>query len=420
MHATRFAGLPPVSPLINSERIVSLDVLRGFALLGILLMNIQSFAQPHYDNPFAFGDFHGANFGVWAFSHTFAHLKFLSIFSMLFGAGVYLFSSRLEAAGRSSAWLHYRRMLVLIAFGLIHAYLFWFGDILVHYGICGMLVYPFRKPPPHRLVAIAAFLLAVPIITGVFYIRAMSPEDVQEFQSSLQPTAERIAADLIQYRGGWLAQEPARASAALEFETTLFAWEYFWRELGLMFLGIALFQWGVFSASLPKIAYARMIAAAVLVGIPLTLYGIYANYDAGWKSVPIFFRGELLDYLGSLFVAFGWVAAVMLLCQSQRLQPLLRPLQAVGRAAFSNYILQTVLCTTLFYGHGFGLYGSVSRVGQLGIVLLIWALQLLISSLWFRHFRMGPLEAAWRSLTYWKPQPLRKSAAMSGLTCRTA
>ena len=414
------SGSPEISPAVSSERITSLDVLRGVALLGILLMNIQSFSQPHYDSPLAYGDLHGANFAVWLFSHTFAHLKFLSIFSMLFGAGIYLFSSRIEAAGRPSAWLHYRRMIVLVAFGLLHAYFLWFGDILVHYGVCGMLVYPFRKLPPRRLLVIGAILLAVPIIAGFIYVRAMGPREVQEFQRELQPTPAQVASDLADYRGAWTSQEPARASAAFEFETTVFAWELFWRELGLMFVGMALFKWGVFNARLKRSAYLGMIASAVLIGIPLTLYGVYANYTAGWKSFQIFFHGELLDYLGSLFVAFGWLGIVMLLCQSAAALPFLRPLQAVGRAAFSNYILQTVLCTTLFYGHGFGLYGRVSRTEQFAIVLMIWALQLLVSSIWFRFFRMGPLESVWRSLTYWKPQPLRIAARMSGLTCRTA
>ena len=408
-------GTSQASP-IAADRITSLDVLRGLALLGILLMNIQSFSQPGYDSPLAFGDFNGANFAVWMFSHTFASLKFLSIFSMLFGAGVYLFCSRVEARGQASVWLHYRRMSVLIMFGLLHAYFLWFGDILVHYGVCGMLVYPFRNLSPRRLLVIGAMLLAVPVIAGLFYIRTMGPTEVQEFQSELQPSSTRVASDLADYRGGWLSQESARASAAFEFETTVFAWEYFWRELGLMFLGIALFKWGVFSAKLSRPSYLKMITAAVLVGIPLTWYSVYVNYIVEWKSVQIFLRGELFDYIASLLIAFGWVGAVMLFCQSTAFAWLLRPLQAVGRAAFSNYIFQTILCTTLFYGHGFGLYGRVSRSGQFAIVLAIWALQLIVSSLWFQFFRMGPLESAWRSMTYWKPQPLRRAITLSDLT----
>jgi uncharacterized protein len=411
---------PQPSPIGKPDRIDSLDALRGIALLGILLVNIFSFAQPHYSSPNAYGDLHGANFAVWLFSHTFAYLKFLSIFSMLFGAGVYLFTSRIEGAGRQSGWLHYRRMLVLIMFGLLHAYFLWFGDILVHYGICGLLLYPFRQCPPRRLILIGTVILLIPILAGVFYISTMGPNDFQEFEKDLHPTPSAVASDLATFRGGWLGQLSTRANEAFEFETTVFGWEYFWRELGLMLIGMALFKLGVFSAALTRAVYLRMIIAAILFGIPLTWYGVYANYKVGWQSMSIYFRGEFVDYVASLFVAFGWVGAIMLACKSPALRLLTYPLKAVGRAAFSNYILQTLICTTLFYGHGFGLYGHISRVGQFGIVLVIWALQLIASTLWFRFFRMGPLESLWRSLTYWKPQPLRQRNGVSTFHWQTA
>jgi uncharacterized protein len=408
------------SPIGKPDRIGSLDALRGVALLGILLVNIFSFAQPHYGSPNAYGDLHGANFAVWLFSHTFAYLKFLSIFSMLFGAGVYLFASRIEGAGRQSGWLHYRRMLVLIVFGLLHAYFLWFGDILVHYGICGLLLYPFRQLPPRRLILIGTSVLLIPILAGVFYISTMSPNDLREFEKDLHPTPTAVASDLATFRGGWVGQLSTRGSEAFEFETTAFGWEYFWRELGLMLIGMALFKLGVFSATLPNAVYLRMISAAILVGIPLTLYGVYGNYKVGWQSVPIYFRGEFVDYVASLFLAFGWVGALMLACKSPVIKKFIGPLKAVGRAAFSNYILQTLICTTLFCGHGFSLYGHISRVGQFGIVLAIWAVQLIVSNLWFRFFRMGPLESLWRSLTYWKPQPLRERGGVSFFRWRSA
>jgi uncharacterized protein len=413
MPSYSFAVSPQPSPVGTPDRIDSLDTLRGVALLGILLVNIFTFAQPHYNSPNAYGDLHGANFAVWLFSHTFAYLKFLSIFSMLFGAGVYLFTSRIEGAGKQSGLLHYRRMLVLIVFGLLHAYFLWFGDILVHYGICGLLLYPFRKLSPRRLVLIGTGILLIPILAGVFYISTMGPKDFREFENDLHPTSTAVASDLAIFRGGWVGQLSTRASEAFEFETTAFGWEYFWRELGLMLIGMALFKLGVFSAVLPRRLYLRMIKAAILVGIPLTLLGVYGNYKVGWQSITVYFRGEFVDYVASLFLAFGWVGTVMLACKSSVTKKFTSPLKAVGRAAFSNYILQTLICTTLFYGHGFGLYGHISRAGQFAIVLAIWAVQLIASTSWFRFFRMGPLESLWRSLTYWRPQPLRQRRGVS-------
>jgi uncharacterized protein len=280
------------SPIDTSDRIGSLDALRGVALLGILLVNIFSFGQPHYSSPYAYGDLHRANFAVWLLSHTFAYLKFLSIFSMLFGAGVYLFTSRIEAAGRQSGWLHYRRMLVLILFGLLHAYFLWFGDILVHYGICGLLLYPFRKLPPKYLITIGAGILLIPILAGVFYVSTMGPNDFREFDKDLHPSPTAVARDLATFRGGWLGQLSTRASEAFEFETTVFGWEYFWRELGLMLIGMALFKLGVFSATIQNAVYLRMIGGAILVGIPLTLYGVYGNYEVGWQSIPMYFTAN--------------------------------------------------------------------------------------------------------------------------------
>src|SRR5215469_16157882 len=117
-----------VAPVVQSKRITSIDMLRGVAILGILLMNLPSFAQPHFDNPLIYGGFRGADLAAWLFCRVFANLKFLSIFSMLFGAGVYLFTRHIEAAGKSAAALHYRRMIFLLAFGMLHGYLLWFGD----------------------------------------------------------------------------------------------------------------------------------------------------------------------------------------------------------------------------------------------------------------------------------------------------
>src|SRR5438046_2779024 len=144
-------------PVAETERIVPMDVLRGFALLGILVMNIQSFAMVGavYDNPTAYGDLKGANFLVWLLSHLLADQKFISIFSMLFGAGILLLWQRAEASGGRPARLHYRRMSWLILFGLLHAYLLWYGDILVIYGMCGLFVYLFRRKSPRTLFATA-------------------------------------------------------------------------------------------------------------------------------------------------------------------------------------------------------------------------------------------------------------------------
>jgi len=156
-------------PAADPERIVPIDVLRGFALLGILVMNIQSFAMPDaaYMNPTAYGDLSGANFAVWLLSHVFADQKFMTIFSMLFGAGIVLMTSRAEARQGRSAALHYRRMGALWVIGMLHAYLLWYGDILYSYAMCGLLVYLFRNFRPRWLMTLGLISITIPAILSL-------------------------------------------------------------------------------------------------------------------------------------------------------------------------------------------------------------------------------------------------------------
>ena len=150
-------------PTAQSERILSLDVLRGFVVLGILVMNIQHFSMigAAYFNPSAYGDLTGLNYLVWLLSHLLADMKFMSIFSMLFGAGIVLMAERLEAKGRRPAAVHYRRTLILLLFGIAHAWLIWTGDILYSYAMCGLLVYLFRKKQPKTLIILGVVSIAV-------------------------------------------------------------------------------------------------------------------------------------------------------------------------------------------------------------------------------------------------------------------
>src|ERR1051326_5115197 len=181
-HGRDFPG-----PVVETERIASMDVLRGFALLGILVMNIQSFAMVGavYDNPTAYGNLNGANLLVWLLSHVLADQKFLSIFSMLFGAGIVLMWQKGQSSGNRPVRMHYRRMGCLILFGLLHAYLLWYGDILYAYGMCGLFVYLFRRKSPRTLVASALVLAMIgsliAIGLGLFWIPHLSADAKADF-----------------------------------------------------------------------------------------------------------------------------------------------------------------------------------------------------------------------------------------------
>lgn len=413
-------------PVTARERIVSLDLLRGVALLGILPMNIQAFSMisAAYLNPTVYGDFHGANYWVWYFCHLLADEKFMTIFSMLFGAGIFLMTSHVEAAGRKPAGLHYRRMGWLVLFGLMHSYLLWFGDILVCYGLCGMVAYGYRKMSPRKLIAYGLVFIAVASILFVWMAWSLPtmPAAKSEFlrEGIWEPTPTMKAHELAAYRSGWLGEMGQRANDSLTGEVSGFIFLAFWRVEGCMLIGMALFKLGVFSAQRAAKLYWGFIAAAVLIGFPAILYGVHHDIAAGWDFRQAFFIGSQFNYWASMLVSLGWVGATMLVFQSATLRRFTRPVAAVGRMAFSNYIFDTVVCTTIFYGFGFGMFGKVSRVTQIEIVLAIWTAQLILSSIWMRYFQFGPLEWLWRSLTYWKRQPFRKVVQVGGAMANAA
>lgn len=403
----------PTGPVPESERIVAIDVLRGFALLGILLVNIQSFSMPDATifNPTAYGDLTGLNRWVWILTHVFVEQKFMTIFSMLFGAGILLMTRRVEEKGLSSVRLHRRRMLVLLAFGLMHAYLIWSGDVLVWYAMCGLLLYRLRKKDARSLVIWGLAMLAVASLLSLFFgwsMRYWPPDSVQELTESFQPSSEKIAEDLASYRGNWLREIVYRAPHSLQSQTFVFAIWGFWRAGGLMLIGMGLFKLGVLSARRSARFYALLAAIGALAGIPAIVYGTWANFDSGWDIRYSFFYGNQYNYWASVLVSFAWVALVMLVCKRGILAPVTTRLAAVGRTAFTNYLAQSLICTTIFYGFGLGLYGRVERKTQVLIVLGVWAVELVVSPLWLRRFRFGPFEWAWRSVTYGKRQPMRR------------
>ena len=403
-------------PVLEDARIDSIDVLRGFALLGILIMNIQLFAMPEaaYYNPTAYGDLDGANLYVWLGGRLLADQKFMTIFSMLFGAGIVLMTSRAEARGETRH-VHYRRMGWLAIIGLAHAHLLWAGDILFLYAVCGMLVYPFRGMSPGRLLVLGTATVAV--ASAIFAgLQASVPYWSEEALAEVtvgawQPTRAIIDDAVATYRGGWLEQLPARSATALGFETFLLVIWGGWRAGGLMLIGMALHKLDVFSARRSRRFYGALIAAALVAGIPVEAYGVALDFEFGWALDWSLLQGRQFNYWPSIAVALGYVGLVMLACRTDLLRRASRPLAAVGRTALSNYLLQTVICTTIFYGHGLGLYGSVDRVGQLAIVLGVWAVQLTASPLWLRRYRFGPAEWMWRSLTYGERPPFRRVPA---------
>ena len=404
-----------LAPVDLPGRIESLDVLRGFAVLGILLVNIQFFAMidPAYVNPTVFGDFTGINFAVWLFTHLFGDMKFITIFSMLFGAGIVLMCRRVEQRGHSPAGIHYRRSFWLLLLGLMHAYLLWRGDVLVWYSFSAFIAYLFWRVRPGWLLFWALLLFSIG--TGIYGLAQWSfphwPEQAVEANAQYwQPSAEMIAARLQTYRGSWVDQMSERVPSSLMVQTFYYLIFGFWRIAGSILLGMAMMKWGVFSARKSNGFYIVMMVVGSVIGLTLIGFGASQNLAHQFSQDYSMFGGGLYNYWGSLFLALAYVSIIMLICKKDCLGRLRNWFGSTGRMAFSSYILQSLICTILFYGHGFGLIGKVPRWGQLAITVGVLIVVVAVANFWLARFRFGPLEWLWRSLTYKKRQPLRITA----------
>jgi uncharacterized protein len=424
------------APVEAAERVEALDTVRGFALLGILLMNICNFGMPWAAeaNPTVWGGSTGADYWLWWIQAVFWSGKMRALFSICFGAGVIYLTSRAEAKGASAAEVYYRRTFWLMLFGMIHAYLLWYGDILYFYALSGLLLYPLRRMQPRWLMVIGVVMvLSTCISSGISANDTKSSRDsyrgipqyaqvareVEGARSSYkgmvrdwQPSAERLENEIKAYRGSYAAAYGHRVEVRASLDAQAFYSTGNWDILAFMLIGMALAQWGVFAGSWPRRTYAWVALAGLSTG---TAVGVWAaNHEAasGFSAMAAT-ESYAVYQLVRLLMAMGYLAAIVGVVQARWLESLTRPLSAVGRMAFTNYILHTLICTTIFYGHGLGWFGKLKRHELYYVVAAVWLLQLIISPLWLRAFRFGPLEWCWRSLTYWQRQPMRQVVPIS-------
>lgn len=425
------------APVEATERVEALDTVRGFALLGILLMNICSFGMPSAaeSNPTVWGGATGVDFWFWWVQSVFWSGKMRALFSLCFGAGVIYLTSRAEARGASAADVYYRRTFWLMAFGIAHAYLLWYGDILYPYALLGLLLYPLRKLSPRWLTAIGVLMVLGAGVqtwqqtnemrTARDSFRAIPehaqlPKEVEGARGAYtgmladwQPSPAKIEQELKAYRGTYAEAYASRSSARSSWDSQPYYSTGSWDFLAFMLLGMAFARWGVMDGAWPRRAYLWVAVAGLASG---TAVGVWAaNHEAAAGFSPVAAMESYTVYQPiRLLMGLGYLAAIVGVVQQGWLTWLTRPLSAVGRMAFSNYIMHTVICTTLFYGHGLGWFGNLKRHELYYVVAAIWLLQLIVSPLWLRAYRFGPLEWCWRSLTYWQRQPMRIVRPTSG------
>ncbi|MFO0798566.1 MAG: DUF418 domain-containing protein [Gemmataceae bacterium] len=441
---TAEAGPPtPAGPVAEARRDRLLDALRGVALLGILLMNIPVFAMPNYFSESFKSDPGNVNFWVRAVVDVVFEGKMRALFGMIFGAGVLLFVTKKELAGRRVTGLFYRRMGWLVLFGLLHAHLIlWLGDILYLYGLCGMLVYLLRNVSPKYLALGVPLVAVVDFGTGtafyqyvrtqrLAYVDARAAEaehrplteaqmkalaDWRELEKSLIPSRADVAENTRKMKSGYADVASYVRPLALVFET-VFVPVGIWDSLALMLLGIAMYRWGFLTGGWSSSDYLRTMLVGYGLGLPLAAYSLYhgtvthPNLEAGlarMEAVPVEWTGLIYPFQRILLV-LAHVAAVVLLYRGGYATRLFRALEAVGQMAFTNYVMQSVVCTLVFFGYGLNYYAELEYYQLYFVAVGIWAVQLVVSPLWLRHFRFGPLEWVWRSLTYWKRQPFRRA-----------
>lgn len=422
---------------VGDARIASLDVLRGVAVLGILLMNIVGFGllPAAYNNPEAAGGARGADLAAWFATTLLFEGTMRGLFSMLFGASIVLLTGRMAAAGAGleTAEIYFRRMMWMMLFGFVHwALLLWYGEILFAYSLCGLALFAVRNAAPRSQLRAAIALLVLSVgLNALDHAAAVderaaaarvervapgqaAPADAalaeawRERADEYAPPADERRETLELHRGGYVqaVAEQWPMSYAFQWETLPY-WAIF-DMIPFMLLGMALLRLDVLSAQRPARFYAAMAAAGYVIGLPLNAWEAYGEWSSGF-AVLAHSRSGITYEISRLAMVFGHLGALLLIIRGGVLRRLQARLAAVGQMAFSNYIAQTMICTALFWGFGFGLFMQLARHELYAVVALIWAAELIWSPLWLRRFRFGPLEWLWRSLAYARRQPMRRA-----------
>lgn len=436
------AATHQAAPVGQTERIEILDALRGFAILGILLMNIPGFGLPSAvsQDPTLWNEVGTINFKVLFFVNLVPEGTQRAIFSMLFGAGILIFTSRAEKKlpGIWPADYFLRRQLWLMLFGLFDVWvLLWFGDILFDYACLGILVFTFRRLPVKGLLIGAGICFLLMIgreMRDLYKDKAMiaKGEQIAAIDTTKTKLTEQQKEDLSAMTGfkerNTREKKLKRVEKSIRKTTGSFAdaYEYrgemymgflvrfvylgAWDVLSFMFLGMAFLKMGILTGQASAKTYWIMTMTGLGLGLTLSYIRfqsfITANFNWFELTKNQYFELYTLSRLGR---SLGLLGLILLLYKSGWIKWLFALMRPVGQMAFTNYLTQSLLCGLFFYGVGFGMYGKLQRVEVYYFVLAVWVVQIIWSHLWLRYFNFGPFEWLWRSLTYWKKQPMKKT-----------
>ena len=438
--------LPAHAPLARKDRILLIDCIRGIALLGILIMNITGQGQAHqlYDTMDVRLPLTGANFYAWGIEMFFFEGTMRGLFSILFGAGTLLLINRLQKnnPGLTPVDIYYRRLLWLLVFGLINAYiLLWPGDILYSYAIVGLLLFPFRNLSVKQMLTAAFIVLIV-----ASYFENKTLYDTKEVitkgkQAELLLSQNKpVTEEQKEFIGKWSEVKknnvkdslPARFAeeekkikgknyAAIfkyyktvntNIQSYVFYTSYIWDVLIFLFIGMAVFKSGFLTGDKPTWLYLVMALVGISIGLLINYYDLSIRYQLQFDGVKFKEQQQFEFYeLRRVFQSTGYLSLLILLYKLIPARKILNIFAPVGQMAFTNYLSQSIITSVIFYG--FHKYGTLQRYELYYIVGGIWLFQIIFSTIWLRYFNFGPLEWVWRSLTYWKKYPIKRQDEVS-------
>lgn len=426
-----------LEPTRRTDRILMLDATRGIAVLGILLMNITGFGLPNaYDNPTNWGGSTGLDLYTWRISALLFEGTMRGLFTLLFGAGVLLFLDRHTERneGVPPTDLYYRRTVWLIVFGLINGYvLLWDGDILFYYGVVGLLLYLFRNMNVGSLFISAALALAIQ--TGITVgewagyqwaeeaavearqlrsagmpleeDQAAAIETFEDIQRDFQPTLEDQQTFIDAVRKSYASAMEVIVPRTWYVHTGFFLRHGLFESMSMMLLGMALYRCGFLTGQTSTRTYVAVAVAGYIIGLAVNSFEI-AQLEAAGFTPRALMKSYLTYDLGRIPLTLAHIATIGLIFHAGLWQRAMSVMGSVGQMALTNYLSQSLLCLFLFTGAGLAWFGQLSRFELYYVVLGIWAVQIVWSRWWLSRFQFGPCEWLWRTLTYWRVQPLRR------------
>jgi uncharacterized protein len=398
----------PLAPTTLAERVEAIDILRGLALFGILGANIRAFSGPPlvYFTPHLFWPGFSDRLAQ-SFVDAFIQGKFITIFAFLFGVGFTVQLTRAQERGAKFGSVYTRRLIAMIGIGLVHGLCIWFGDILVPYALIGFALFFFAKRKDKTILtwAVIAYLVPVAMMTLMFIGSRASGKPMK----MPVPTSAQIQKEASIYAHGSFAEvQPQRVKDALTHNynyTPFFGWQL----LGLFLFGMLAWRKRFFfptAENLPK--YRQWMVIGLTLGSIINIAIVATRWIFNVPMMPPTPLGSVLMIIGTVgtpLLSLGYACAVIVLVQDAGWRARLQRFGAIGRTALSNYLFQSIVGTLLFFGYGVGLAGIGPAMLFIPLIL-IYAFQAWVSPIWLRHFRFGPAEWLWRTLTYGKLQPM--------------